>query len=67
MDSWHAGMAGKFKFVQLKHSLLPSAEPQTVCPRGLVTVWGCHTHSVRAQRGFLCLEEEKLLHSPWSL
>lgn len=67
MDCWHTGMAGKCKqFVQLKNSLLPSEEPQTVCLRGPVTALGCHTHSAHAQQGFLCLEEEKL-YSLWPL
>lgn len=62
MYCWHTRMAGKWtnkQFVQFKNSLLPSEEPQTVCPHGLVTELGCHTHSVRAQQGFLCLKKEK--------
>jgi len=70
MYCWHTGMAGKCtikQFVQLKNSLLPSEEPQTVCPHGLVTELGYHTHSVHARQAFLCLKEEKQLHSPWPL
>lgn len=53
------------QFVRFKSSLLPSEEPQTVCPHGLVTALGCRTHSAHARQGFLCLKEEKQLYSFW--
>lgn len=46
-------------FVWFKNSFLPSEEPQTVCPHGLVTELGCHIHSVHARQGFLCLREKR--------
>lgn len=57
----HTGMAGKCTmehFVCFKNPLLPSEEPQTVCPHGLVTELGCHIHSVHARQGFLCLRKK---------
>lgn len=68
MYCWHPGMASKKtikQFVQFKNS--PSEEPQTVYLHGLVTELVCHTHSVHAQQGSLCLKEEKQLYFPWPL